>query len=196
MTGCVQRPKMDSVKRIRKKKASKRKAARKSTPGGGPAVNDKALREELVKQLEEGRAHADWRNALADMPYELQGVRPEGAPHTAWQLLEHMRIAQWDILEFSRDAKHQSPQFPDGYWPKTEAPPNAEEWGKSVRTFGRDLEAMTKLASDPQTNLFERIAHGDGQTILCEALLAADHNAYHLGQLILLRKMLGAWSES
>lgn len=140
-------------------------------------------------------AHASWKDVVGDMPENLRGVKPHGAPHTAWQLLEHMRIAQWDILEFSQNPKHVSPQFPEGYWPATEAPPNAEAWGKSATAFGRDLAEMKKLVANSKTNLFERIAHGEGQTILREALLVADHNAYHLGQIVLLRKMLGAWPE-
>lgn len=149
-----------------------------------------------MKLLDGGLAHASWQDVVADMPENLQGVRPEGAPHTPWQLLEHLRIAQWDILEFSRNAKHVSPQFPEGYWPSTDAPPNAEAWEKSAKAFRRDLTEMKKLVSDRKTNLFEEIAHGDGQTILREALLAADHNAYHLGQMVLVRKLLGAWRES
>ncbi|MFZ0638377.1 MAG: DinB family protein [Candidatus Acidiferrales bacterium] len=187
------------MKHSRKKKSGKRAASSKATRGGSPSgkpVNDKALREQLAKLLDGGQAHAGWRDVLADMPESLRGVKPEGAPHTVWQLLEHMRIAQWDILEFSRDAKHVSPQFPEGYWPATEAPPSAEAWEKSAKAFGRDLEEMKKLVSGAKTNLFERITHGKGQTILREALLAADHNAYHLGQLVLMRKMLGAWRES
>lgn len=156
-------------------------------------MTDRVLREQLGKLLDGGEAHARWRDVLANMPGNLQGVKPEGAPHTAWQLLEHMRIAQWDILEFSRNSKHVSPPFPDGYWPATEAPPDSVAWQKSVDSFGRDLAEMRKLVADSKTNLFERIAHGQGQIILREALLAADHNAYHLGQIVLVRKMLGAW---
>jgi DinB superfamily len=183
------------MKRSGKKKTSKSTTAAKPAKSGG-ARNDEALRAQLAKLLDGAEAHADWRKAFANMPPEMMGAKPEGAPHTPWQLMEHMRIAQWDILEFSRDAKHVSPQFPDGYWPPTPAPPSAEAWEKSAKAFGRDLAEMKRLVSDPKTNLFERIAHGDGQTILREALLAADHNAYHLGQLILVRKILGAWSES
>ncbi|MGB6484670.1 MAG: DinB family protein [Candidatus Acidiferrales bacterium] len=184
------------MKTSRKRKTSKRAATSKNASGGGSLVNDKALREQLAKLLDGREAHAGWQKAFAEMPLELQGAKPAGAPHTAWQLLEHMRIAQWDILEFSRDPKHVSPQFPDGYWPATEAPPSAEAWEKSAKAFGRDLTEMKKLVSNAKTNLFKRIAHGDGQTILREAILAADHNAYHLGQLVLVRKMLGAWRES
>jgi hypothetical protein len=184
------------MKRSGKKKTSKRAAEGKPAKSGGAALNDKALREQVAKLLDGAEAHADWRKTFVDMPPEVMGTKPADAPHTPWQLLEHMRIAQWDILEFSRDAKHVSPQFPEGYWPATDAPPDEAAWQKSVKAFGRDLESMKRLVSNPKTNLFERIAHGDGQTILREALLAADHNAYHLGQLILVRKMLGAWGES
>lgn len=184
------------MKQTRKKRANKRKAPSKAAKGGSSPVNDRALREQLAKLLDGGMAHAAWQDVVADVPENLQGVKPEGAPHTAWQLLEHMRIAQWDILEFSRNAKHVSPQFPEGYWPSTDAPPNAEAWEKSAKVFGRDLAEMKKLVNDPKTNLFANIAHGDGQTILREALLAADHNAYHLGQIVLVRKLLGAWQES
>ena len=170
----------------------KKRAATSKAVGASSAANDKVLRDQLVKLLDGGEAHLEWRKAFAQMPYELQGAKADGAPHTAWQLLEHMRIAQWDILEFSRNPKHVSPQFPGGYWPPTDAPPSAEAWEKSVKVFGHDLDEMKKLVRDSRTNLFQRIAHGEGQTILREALLTADHNAYHMGQLVLLRKMLGA----
>src|SRR5450759_2847493 len=140
----------------------------------------KALREHLLNLLKGVGAHADFDTAIADFPPALRGVKPEGAPHTAWQLLEHMRIAQWDILEFSRDSKHVSPQWPDGYWPKTKAPPNAKDWSKSVRAFLADLESMRKLVAEESTDLFAAIPHGDGQTVLREALLVAAHNSYHI----------------
>lgn len=184
------------MKHTGKKKANKRASPPKAAKGGSSQASDKALREQLAKLLDGGMAHASWQDVVADVPENFRGAKPQGAPHTAWQLLEHMRIAQSDILEFSRNAKHVSPQFPEGYWPATDAPPRAEAWEKSARAFGRDLAEMKKLVSDPKANLFARIAHGDGQTILREALLAADHNAYHLGQLVLVRKLLGAWQES
>lgn len=184
---------MEEVKRSRNKKANRCARPTRSWKGA-PGVNEKALREQLAKLLNGGEAHANWRGVLADMPENLQGVKPEGAPHTPWQLLEHMRIAQWDILEFSRNPKHVSPQFPAGYWPATEGPPDSAAWQKSVDSFGRDLAEMRKLVADSKIYLFERIAHGEGQTILREALLAADHNAYHLGQMVLVRKILGAWA--
>jgi hypothetical protein len=110
-------------------------------------------------------------------------------------VLEHMRIAQWDILEFSQNAKHVSPEFPAGYWPKSDAPAGASAWSKSVRQFGRDLKAMEELVKNPKTDLYAPLPWGDGQTVLREALLVADHNAYHLGQLVTLRRLLGAWKE-
>jgi hypothetical protein len=155
--------------------------------------SDKLLRQHLEKLLLGGEAHATFDAAIKDLPVRLRGKRPAGAEHSPWQLLEHLRIAQSDILEFSRDAKHESPKWPEGYWPIKPAPPDKNAWEKSVRAFRRDLKAMCSLVSDEKTDLFAPIAHGDGQTILREALLLADHNAYHLGQLVLLRRLLGAW---
>jgi DinB superfamily len=152
-----------------------------------------ALRQHLLDLLRGRNAHADFDASVADFPSRLRGVKPPGAPHTAWQLLEHMRIAQWDILEFSRDAKHKSPPWPEGYWPKSEAPPKAASWNNSLRSFRADLKAMAKLVADKKTDLFAKIPHGSGQTILREALLIADHNSYHLGQMVLLRRLLGTW---
>jgi hypothetical protein len=156
-------------------------------------MNEKALRHQLAQSLGWGDAHVDWPEALAGFPPRLRGVRPEGAPHSAWELLEHVRIAQWDILEFSRNPKHVSPDIPEGYWPKTAAPPNSAAWTKSVNAFFRDRKAFQKLVLDPKTDLLARIPHGSGQTVLREILLAADHNAHHLGQFILIRRLLGAW---
>jgi hypothetical protein len=154
-----------------------------------------ALREHVLDLLRGKNAHADFDAAVADFPSKLRGVKPKGAPHTAWQLLEHMRIAQSDILEFSRDAKHVSPAWPEGYWPKTEAPPRPAAWNNSIRSFRADWKAMAKLTADKKRDLFARMPHGNGQTLLREALLVADHNAYHIGQLVLLRRLLGAWKE-
>lgn len=157
-------------------------------------TKDEALREQLVDLMQGGHAHAPFKDAVADFPPNLRGQKPAGLPHTGWQLLEHMRIAQWDILQFSRNAKHQSPEWPGGYWPETEAPPSEAAWDESVRAFECDLRAMVRMVKNPATNLYAKIAHGDGQTILREAMLVADHNAYHLGQLVLVRKALGAWT--
>lgn len=152
-----------------------------------------ALRQHLLDLLRGRNAHADFDTSVTDFPSRLRGVKPPGASHTAWQLLEHMRIAQSDILEFSRSAKHKSPAWPEGYWPKGEAPPNAAAWNNSLRSFRADLKAMAKLVADKKTDLFAKIPHGSGQTILREALLIADHNSYHLGQMVLLRRLLGTW---
>jgi len=153
---------------------------------------DRALVEHLQYLLRGGGAHVGFDAVLADWPPALRGVKPAGAAHSGWQLLEHVRIAQWDILEFSRNPQHVSPSFPEGYWPATEAPPEAAAWERSVAAFRADLEAIQALVADSGTDLCARIPHGQGQTILREALLIADHNAYHLGQLVLLRRVLGA----
>jgi hypothetical protein len=153
------------------------------------------VREQVIKLLQGGQAHITLDAVVKDFPEKLRGVKPEGASHTAWQLLEHMRIAQWDILEFSRSAKHVSPEWPAGYWPKTEKPPNDAAWKKSVLDIKKDGVAMQKLLEDPKTDLYTKIPHGTGQNILREALLVADHNAYHLGQLFIIRQLLGAWKK-
>lgn len=160
------------------------------------AKDDKALRDQLLELLDGGNAHADFEKVIAGLPKKFRGARPEGAPHSPWQLLEHLRLAQWDILEFSRNPKHVSPEWPGGYWPSTEAPPSDEAWGQSIDGFRADLQAMKDLVASSSTDLYARIPHGDGQTILREALLVADHNAYHLGQLVLVRRLLGDWKES
>lgn len=152
--------------------------------------NDHSLRDHLVELLDGGHAHIRFDDAVKDFPPELRGKRPAGSPHTAWQLLEHLRIAQWDILEFSRNAKHVSPKWPEGYWPTSEAPPNAQAWDSSVAAFREDLQALIAMARDASIDLYARIPHGDGQTVLREILLTADHNAYHIGQLMLVRRML------
>lgn len=156
---------------------------------------NKSLRDHLAELLKGGHAHATFEAAVADFPAKLRGRKADDLPYTAWMLLEHLRIAQWDILEFSRNPKHVSPDFPSGYWPVSEAPPSDRAWNASLRAFRRDREAMAKLVANPKTDLFAKIPHGDGQTILREALLIADHNAYHLGQLVIVRRLLGAWAE-
>ena len=130
---------------------------------------------------------------VRDLPATHQGKRPHGAQHSPWEVLEHLRIAQWDILEFTRNPHHKSPEFPSGYWPSTPAPPDDKAWDNSAQAFRADLQELAGLVADDSTDLFAKIPHGDGQTILRQALLAADHNAYHLGELVLLRRLLGAW---
>jgi DinB superfamily len=148
------------------------------------------LRQHVINLLTKAEAHVDLRATLKGFPRELRGRKPDGGPHTPWQLLEHIRIGQWDILEFCRSARHKSPKWPDEYWPKTEAPPDSKAWTKSVKQVLADLDAFGKLICDPKRDLTAKIPHGDGQTLLREALLVADHNAYHLGQLVMVRRVL------
>jgi uncharacterized damage-inducible protein DinB len=154
-----------------------------------------SLRDHLLSLLKGGGAHLNFDKAIADLPAELRGAKPPGVPHTPWRLLEHLRIAQRDILEFTRDPRHVSLPWPAGYWPAGDAPPDDEAWDRSVAAFRADLRAMQDLITDPATDLFAPLPHGKGQTALREALLVADHNAYHLGQLVVVRRLLGAWDE-
>src|SRR5579859_1246576 len=152
------------------------------------------LRKHVIYLLNEGGAHVTFDAAVARFPAAARGKKPKGAPHTAWQLVEHMRIAQWDILEFCRNPNHVSPKWPEGYWPSSNAPPSDAAWKKSISAFRQDLSEMRELVENAdEKKLHARIPHGNGQTLLREALLLADHNSYHLGQLVLLRKMLGSW---
>lgn len=158
-------------------------------------MNDAALREHVLYLLDGGGAHLDFGKAIAGLPVELRGAKAANIPHSPWQLVEHMRICQWDILEFSTNPKHVSPDFPEGYWPDSDVPPHDLAWDESLSQFRDDLRAMRQLVRAESTDLFARIPNGDGQTILREALLIADHNAYHLGQLVVLRRALDAWSD-
>jgi hypothetical protein len=155
--------------------------------------HDHSLRRHLVELLKGGSAHARFDEVIDGIPAKLRGRKPAGMPHSPWMLLEHLRLAQRDILEFSRNPKHVSPDWPHGYWPGTDVSPGAGAWTSSIRAFRQDLKAMQNLVTNPKTDLYARIPWGDGQTILREALLLADHNAYHLAQLVDLRRLLGAW---
>ncbi len=186
---------MAARKPVKRSKGNARRPAKRARPAGRTAVADRAMREHVLYLLRGGGAHVDFEKTIADLPRELHGAKAQGLPFTPWRLVEHIRIAQWDILEFSRDAKHVSPAWPDGYWPQGDAPASAEEWDRSVANFRKDLKAMERLVENPKTDLYAPIPHGDGQTILREALLIADHNAYHLGQLVLLRRVLGSWHD-
>jgi hypothetical protein len=157
--------------------------------------HDESLRQHLRDLLTSGNAHVEFDRAIDGLPVEARGRSHEHLPHSPWRLIEHMRIAQWDILRFSVDPEHQSPEWPSAYWPEGDAPPDPEAWDRAVEAFRADLRAMVDLVSDPKTDLFARLPHGDGQTILREALLVADHNAYHLGQLIAVRRLLGVWED-
>lgn len=157
--------------------------------------NDSILRKNLLELLSGGSAHLDFDKAVAKLPPKLRGGKPAGQPHTPWRLVEHMRIAQWDILEFCRDPRHKSPKWPEEYWPAGDAPPSDAAWKKTVAGFKADLKSMKKLVGDSKSDLFSRIPGGEGQTLFREALLVADHNAYHLGELIIVRRLLRAWED-
>jgi hypothetical protein len=156
-----------------------------------PTGLDQALRDQLRDLLKGGGAHISFDDAMGGWPVQLRGVKVANFPHTAWMLLEHLRLAQRDILEFSRSPKHVSPAWPEGYWPSSETPPNDKAWAASMARFKKDLQGIERLVADRKIDLHARIPWGDGQTILREALLVADHNAYHLGQLVMLRKSIG-----
>jgi hypothetical protein len=155
--------------------------------------HDQALRHHLLELLKAGSAHLGFDEAIDGLPPELRGKKVPSLAHTVWQLVEHLRFTQEDILEFSRNPDYKQPNWPDDYWPDTEAPPSDEAWEQSVEAFDRDLQAMKGLVADPKTDLFAKIPWGDGQTILREAMLVADHNAYHVGQIVTVRQGLGAW---
>jgi hypothetical protein len=157
---------------------------------------DKSLRQHLVDLLRGGDAHAKFDDVIKNIPSKLRGKKADGLPHSLWMLLEHMRIAQWDILEFSRNPKHVSPKWPDEYWPKTVSPSSPAAWNASIKKFRQDLKAMETLVKSSRTDLCARISWGEGQTVLREALLVADHNAYHLAQMLDVRRLLGAWPEA
>ena len=154
------------------------------------ANNDEQLREHLQYVLGGGGAHLSFEDFVTDFPSELCNQRVGGLPYTAWQVLEHMRIAQWDILEFCRDPKHVSPEFPKGYWSASDQLGTPELWQRSIEQFRHDLLEMEELVADISTDLYAKIPHGDGQTILREALLIADHNAYHLGTLAVMARIV------
>jgi len=150
------------------------------------------LRKQLVWLLTCGDAHPDFEEVVAELPAKVRAARPQGLPYTPWRLLEHMRIAQWDILEFCLNPRHKSPPYPEGYWPDDLGPSSAAQWSKSVKLFLKDNTAMQELVSDPSVSLLAPIPHAQGQTVLREALLVADHNAYHLGQMLVVRRLVGA----
>jgi hypothetical protein len=149
------------------------------------------LIKELIKLLEGGGAHATLKDALDNLPADLRGVKPNNLPYSIWQLAEHIRIAQWDMLEFSKDGSHQSPKWPDDYWPKESAPANDAAWDKTIDQINTDRDEFITLLKSH--DIYEKIPHGDGQTILREALQMADHTSYHTSEIILLRRLLGAW---
>jgi hypothetical protein len=155
--------------------------------------NLKSLRDDLLALLTSENAHATFDAAVKNLPANLRGKRPKGAPHSPWELLEHLRIAQWDIIEYALNPKHVSPDFPAGYWPKSPQPPNAKAWEKSVAAFRADRKKLAAKIEDPATDLLAPIPHANNQSLLNKTLLLAAHNAYPLGQLILVRRLLSTW---
>jgi hypothetical protein len=156
-------------------------------------AEDTLLRNQLVELLRGGSAHADLDTCLDKMPAKLYGSKPKGASHSVWQLLEHLRFTLHDLLVFSTDSHYIAPKWPDDYWPAEEAPESQEEWKRSLKAMKADMAEFEKMVQNPATNLYAKIPWGEGQTLLREVLLAADHNSYHLGQIVMLRKQLDAW---
>lgn len=161
--------------------------AQRSRKESGP------FREELISHLTEGNAHANYDAAVKDFPADLRGVRSCDLPHSAYQLIEHLRIAQWDIVEYALNPKHKSPDFPDGYWPKSPEPPDSKAWDKSIASFRNDRKKL--VAALAQADLLAPLPHANNQSLASKTILLIDHNSYHLGQLILLRRLLGRWPE-
>lgn len=155
--------------------------------------NDKTLRQDLLSLLIEANAHASFDDAVKDMPADLRGKRPDGLPHSPWELAEHLRIAQWDIIEYVFNPKHESPEFPAGYWPKSPEPPDDKAWDKSIAAFHKDMKKLVAAIKDPSTDLLAPIPHAKNESLHNKSLLLADHNAYHIAQLVLTRRLLGAW---
>jgi uncharacterized damage-inducible protein DinB len=152
-----------------------------------------ALREQLVKLLSWEEAHASFDAAVANLPAEKRGTAPAGLPYSPWQLLEHLRISQHDILDFCLNPAYQEMSWPKDYWPSAASPQSADAWTASIEQFRRDRSGLEALARDESIDLNARIPHGTGQTYLRQLLLAADHAAYHIGELIVVRRLLGAW---
>ena len=158
-------------------------------------AEDRALRKQLVEFLRGGSVHAELKTVIEGFPADKRGAKPKGAAHTAWQLLEHIRIALHDLYEFSTNPKYVQPDWPADYWPREDAPPSEAAWNTSVQAVEKDLAAFEQLIGEPSTNFYATIPWGDGQTILREVLLAGQHTSYHLGQLVSLRRELGMWKE-
>ena len=158
-------------------------------------IDENALRAQLVTLLDFKEAHVDFDRAVKGIPPRTRGMRPQGTEHSLWQLVEHLRIAQADILEFCRTSTYKAKKWPDDYWPKTLGPRRADDWNKAIAAYRRDRKALQRLAGGAKIDLLATIPHGDGQTYLREILLVADHNAYHIGQIVALRRRLGIWGE-
>jgi uncharacterized damage-inducible protein DinB len=154
---------------------------------------DKNFRGVLIKMLKEEQAHVNIENAVAELPFELLGKTTHHLPYTIWQLVEHIRITQWDIVEFSYNPDHESPNWPDEYWPKEKSPADEKHLKKSLQQIKHDREKMVLLIEDPVNDILQPFPYGDGQNLLREAILLVDHCSYHTGQIVVLRRLLGAW---
>jgi hypothetical protein len=183
-------------KKSKKQSKSKKQGKKPGVTSTITPNDDRTLRRQLKEVLTWHEAHVDWKSALADLPGEKRGVRPDGLPHSPWELLEHARITQHDILDFCTNPKYKALEWPAGYWPASPAPTDNAAWENSIRSFENEARAMGKLIENPATDLFAKIPHGSGQTILREAVMLADHGSYHLGQFVLVRRLLGAWKET
>ena len=156
-------------------------------------IDEKTQRAQLHKLLDWQDAHVGFDAAVADIPSRLRGKRPAGAPHSAWELVEHLRLAQFDILDFCVNPRYKEQRWPDDYWPSSRGPASEATWKKSLAQFRRDRRELQRLAADERIDLAAAIPHGSGQTYLRELVLVADHTAYHVGQLVLVRQLLGIW---
>jgi hypothetical protein len=157
--------------------------------------NDQVVRSQLLSLLRRGNAHMGFDQAVADFPIERINQEPPNVPYTPWHLLEHIRIAQWDILEFIRNPNHVSPDWPEGYWPPREQEANREQWNRTIQGFRDDLEALQAIIADPATDLYATMPQGEKYNILREILTVADHTAYHIGEFGILRQVMGTWPE-
>jgi hypothetical protein len=153
----------------------------------------KVVRDQLLQLLGGGNAHMVFNQAVEKFPLEKINARPPGSDYTPWRLLEHMRIAQWDIVEFVRNPNHISPPWPEGYWPPEGQAGDESRWNETIQKFHQDLQAMQAIVENPETDLFGDLSHAAGYTILREVLVLADHNAYHMGEFALMRQVIGAW---
>ncbi len=155
--------------------------------------DDTVLREQLLQLLDGRNAHQNFEDAVAEFPWQAINARPPNVPYTPWHLIEHLRIAQWDIVEFIRDPNHVSPRWPEGYWPARDAETDRQGWARTIASFRSDLDAMKSIVRDPDTDLTAEIAHAPGYTVLREVLVLADHNAYHIGEFAILRQVMDTW---
>ncbi len=157
-------------------------------------INQQSIRKHLVYLLNGDGAHTDFDTAIKDIRIDVRGMKPDGASHSPWEVLEHLRICQWDILEAIKSSNHVSPEFPAGYWPKYSAPNSAKDWDNSVAAFHSDFAAILKLVNDEDVDLIAPLHGAADQSIMRKLLMLADHTSYHLGEMVLLRRTLSCWN--